>query len=116
MNVPTEHQIITHQGRPAFVVVPWEEYRERFSSGDGAANPAFPWTVGRKIALEGKSPVRAWREYLELSQEAAAERIGVSRAAYAQMESPRANLRVSTLGKIARAFGVPLPLLVVERE
>lgn len=81
MNVPIEHQIVSYDGRPAFVLVPWEEYRERFvSSVEAEDNPSLPWEVGKKIALESKSPIRAWREHLQMSQIEVAEKIGVSRA------------------------------------
>lgn len=66
-------------------------------------------------AIEGKSLVRAWREYKKLSQREIAGRMKMSQAAYSQMEKPEAHLK-ATLEKIARALkvdieqmGYPLP-------
>ena len=54
--------------------------------------------------LEEKSLIRAWREYKGLSQQEVAERMSISQSAYSQMEKPDANLRQTTLEKIAAAL------------
>lgn len=54
----------------------------------------------------GCSLIRAWREHLGLTQAEVAERMGISRGAYAQMEALDARPRPTTLKKIARAMGV----------
>jgi len=56
--------------------------------------------------LDGASLIRAWREYLKLTQDEVARRMGVSRPAFAQMEAPGVQPRVTTLKKIAVAMGV----------
>ena len=55
---------------------------------------------------DGMSHICAWREYLGLTQENVAERMGITRAAYAQMEAKDAKPRPTTLKKIAEAMGV----------
>lgn len=67
---------------------------------------SLPDEVVRLSTLEGRSLVRAWREHLGLAQREMAARLGVSQSAYAQMERPDANLRHSTLKKLAGALGV----------
>lgn len=52
----------------------------------------------------------AWREHLRLTQAEVAQRIGVTQAAYAQMESA-ARPRKATLQKVADAFGLALEQL-----
>jgi transcriptional regulator with XRE-family HTH domain len=56
--------------------------------------------------VDGVSPARAWREYLEFSQHAVAERMGITQPAYAQMEAPSAKLRKATRERIAKALGI----------
>jgi transcriptional regulator with XRE-family HTH domain len=67
-------------------------------------------TIPRKVVelsvLGNKSPVRAWREYKGLLQKKIADALGISQAAYSQMEKPNANLRPETLEKIARILEI----------
>jgi len=104
MNIHTDHQIIEHGGHPVFVLVPYEEYLEL--TGEAADEVTIPLEVSKIATLEDKSLIRAWREYLDLTQEQVAARAGVSRAAYSQMEARDARPRRATLGKIAQALGV----------
>ena len=50
--------------------------------------------------------LRAWREHLSLTQEMVAKRMGVTKAAYSQMERGQEKLRIDTLKRIALAMGV----------
>jgi transcriptional regulator with XRE-family HTH domain len=56
--------------------------------------------------VDGASPARAWREYLELAQQTIAERMGITQSAYAQMEAPSAMLRKAMRGRIAKALDI----------
>lgn len=107
MNTHTEeHQIIkSPEGLPLFVLVPWEEYQEAFE-GRPDEEVFLPIEVSRAVRLEGKSMVRAWRDHLGLTQEDVADRMKISRAAYAQMEAAGTRPRINTLKKIALALGV----------
>lgn len=53
------------------------------------------------------TPMRAWREYLGLTQAELAVRSGIAQSAYAQMETS-ANPRPAILKKISVALGVTL--------
>ena len=60
MSTPMETQIIRHNGKPMFVVLPYEQYRQLV---EGAADhePTIPHEVvlhSRDVGL-----IRAWREY-----------------------------------------------------
>lgn len=102
MNTRTDIQIIHgSDGAPAFVVVPYAEWlasrdREQSLVPNEVVNFAFDhdWT-----------PMRAWREHLGLTQVEVATRIGISQAAYSQMEIA-INPRPATLKKIAEALGL----------
>jgi DNA-binding XRE family transcriptional regulator len=66
----------------------------------------FPHEVVEKSVVEEKGLVRAWREYKGMSQSEMAKRLGITQAAYSQMEKPKARLRKTTLARIAAALGV----------
>ena len=105
MNAPIRHQIIESNGRPLFVLVPYAEYVASLNREAGSS-PVIPLAVSKAANLEGKSLVRAWREYKGLSQANMAERMGISRPAYAQLEARDANLRATTLHRLATALDV----------
>ncbi|MFH1079952.1 MAG: helix-turn-helix transcriptional regulator [Pseudomonadota bacterium] len=106
MNVHTDAQIIMQEGRPAFVVISYNDYirlRRPFVPDDGESVPNdVVWlTIDKGYAL-----VRAWREYLGLTQKEVAEKMGITQAALSQMESGEKKLRKATLEKLAEALGV----------
>ena len=104
MNRHTNIQIINGiDGAPAFVVMPYAEWiaqRDRDRAG-------VPHEVVNLVFDNNWTPIRAWREYLALTQTEVARRIGVSQAAYAQSEGA-AKPRKSTLQKIATAMNLTL--------
>jgi predicted transcriptional regulator len=108
MNIPINHQVITHQGAPVAVVVPYEEYAAAFGrkAAREATEPAIPHEVASRVLKEQASPIRAWREYLGLTQTDVAVRMAVSQSAFAQMEAPEAKPRINTLRKVAAALGI----------
>ena len=104
MSAHTNIQIINGMdGAPAFVVLPYTEWiaqRDREQAG-------VPHEVVNLVFDNNWSPIRAWREYLTLTQAEVARRIGVSQAAYAQSEVAL-KPRKSTLKKIATAMHLTL--------
>lgn len=106
IKVHTDAQIIMQEGRPAFVVIPYNDYirlRRPFVPDDGESVPNdVVWlTIDKGYAL-----VRAWREYLGLTQKEVAEKMGITQAALSQMESGEKKLRKATLEKLAEALSV----------
>lgn len=61
-------------------------------------------------ALAARVQLRQARDRAGLSQGQLAERVGVSRQAISQLESPDANLRLSTLERVAQALGLSVDL------
>lgn len=104
MNTRIEYQTILENGRPRFAVVPIKDFRKLLKQS-GQAEATVPHAVVAAV-VDGRTPVRAWREHLGLSQQAVAERMGITQPAYAQMESSGAKLRKATRERIAAAFGV----------
>jgi len=107
MSAYTKHQIIEKDGTPIFVVVPYKEYIELV----GEKSIYIPHEIIEKKILEGKSIIRSWREYINLSQDEIAKRMKISQAAYSQMEKPGANLRKKTLQRIAVAMDIDIEQL-----
>ena len=108
MNVRTEFQVIRGaDGKPAFVVVPYEQFRRMKG---GFARGAVPNEIVNVVFERGVSPMAAWREHLGLTQAEVADRIGVTQAAYAQMERVK-QPRKATLEKIAAALGLEVEQL-----
>jgi DNA-binding XRE family transcriptional regulator len=104
MNRHIDHQIIRNNGAPMFVVIPYEQYRQLIGIQD--IETTIPHEVVEKSIVEELGLIRAWREYKGLSQEDVAKIMGISQAAYSQMERPKARLRKTTLEKIAAALDV----------
>jgi DNA-binding XRE family transcriptional regulator len=105
MNEHIEHQIIEgSDGKPLFAVIPYDEYKKLIDRRDREVT--IPHKVVGLNVIEGKSMVRAWREYKKVTQKKMAAKMGISQAAYSQMEKPEANLRRATLDKIATALGI----------
>ncbi len=104
MSVLIEHQIITKNDEPLFVLVPYEEYLNLVQ--EKQSESTIPHDVVELHIIEDKSLIRAWREYKNITQQEMAKRIGISQSAYSQMENPDANLRQTTLEKVAAAMGL----------
>jgi len=103
----TNYQIINDaNGHPAFVVIPYADFvhSQVYVPKDGA-----PHAVVSK-AIDGMSMLQAWREYLNLTQEEVASRMGITQAGYAQIEAARRPRKV-TLEKAAAAMGITLEQL-----
>ena len=65
----------------------------------------IPHEVVEKLIMEKKTAIQAWREYLNLTQAEVAERMGITQAAYSQMETAKKN-RKATGQKIAEAMNI----------
>ncbi|WP_416422838.1 helix-turn-helix transcriptional regulator [Pseudomonas sp. App30] len=99
-NAPTNIQVINDpDGKPAFVVIPYDQYIATHGCAD-----LIPHEVVSRV-VDGLTPIRAWREYLDLTQEEVARRLGVTQPAFAQQEAV-ARPRKATREKIAAAFGI----------
>lgn len=97
-----KHQVIEKDGTPMFVVIPYEDYIKFISQKD----ETIPHEVAKRYLLDEISIIKAWREYLKLTQKEVAGRMGITQAAYAQMEKSGARLKRDTRDKIAAAMGI----------
>jgi DNA-binding XRE family transcriptional regulator len=103
MNARTEFQVIVGaNGKPAFVVVPYADFRKMKASFNQGT---VPNEVVNLSFERGVSSMAAWREHLGLTQAEVAARMSISQAAYAQMERAKSP-RKATLENVALAMGL----------
>lgn len=116
MKTPIDYQTIDYQGHPAFVLVPWDDFKRIHPLLDSEMirSTGIPQAVVEAHVLRAAPIIRAWREHLGITQGELAVRMGVSQAAVAKLEKPTAKPRHTTLGKVAAALGISLIQLDVD--
>ena len=100
---------------PAFVVLPFIDFeREHPKEAALIASHKTPWVpntgiphavVGLTIKQD-MTLLRAWREYLGLTQAEFADKAGITQSALSQMESGESKLRRAARIKLATAMGL----------
>ena len=75
--------ILGADGRPAFVVVPYDEFVRNFEQN----NDLVPNAVVKLAFDDEMTPAKSWRTHLGLTQVEAAQRMGITQGAYAQLEA-----------------------------
>jgi len=103
-----DYQIIEQGGKPAFAVVPYDQFKAFIDNEDEST---IPHEVARAVAVDDKSMLKAWREHLSLSQSELATKAGMTQPAIAQLENSDSDLRESTLKKLAAAMGIEIDQL-----
>ena len=108
MKALTEYQTIDINGKPAFVLVPWDDFKRvrPLLEGDKARACGIPQEIVEAHVLRDVPMIKAWREHIGITQGELAARMGVSQAAVAKLEKPDAKPREVTLKKIADALGI----------
>lgn len=104
-NTHTDVQIINQDGKPAFAVLPYDQYLALKNQHDDAG-VYIPHEVVGLCVQKGLSLLAAWRTFNGMSQGELAARMGVSQPAVAQMEKAGSRLQKRTLVKAASALGV----------
>ena len=113
MSARTDPQIISQNGKPAFAVIPWNEYQAMVHKQiePDESDVWFPNEVV-KANVRGESLIKAWREYLKLTQAELAAKAGMKQSALARLESSNASPRKATLSKLAEAMGISVEQLI----
>lgn len=113
MSVHIDPQIIKLNGKPAFAVIPWNEY-QKLLNNQIESNESDVWFPNEvvKANARGDSLIKAWREYLNLTQAELASKAGMKQSALARLETNTTNPRKSTLLKLAEALGVTVDQLI----
>ncbi len=102
MSALTDVQFIEQNGKPVFVVIPYEDYIKMLPSEE----VTIPHEVVGLVMKKGMNLVKAWRTYLRMTQTVVAKKAGISQAALSQMEKSENGLRTATLEKLANAMGL----------
>lgn len=106
MNIHINYQTIYERGKPAFAVIPYQEFIKICPEAQQDEN--IPHEVVRRMVKNNQSRIRAWREYLGLTQAEVARAMNISQAALSQMEVPGLRLRKDTLKKLADSMGISI--------
>ncbi|WP_422460209.1 helix-turn-helix domain-containing protein [Endozoicomonas sp. ALB115] len=112
--------ILKHEGKPAFVVMPYDEYQamleklEDLEDSDAVhefraalrrgEEELIPAEVVNRLLTE--NTVKVWREYRGMSQKSLAENTGISEAMISQIESGKKQGSLKTITKIAQALNL----------
>lgn len=62
--------------------------------------------------LEGVHPIKAWREYRKMTQQALADQVGISKPFLSQIEGGKRVGPIKVLSALAKALDVPMDLLM----
>jgi ribosome-binding protein aMBF1 (putative translation factor) len=112
MSARIDPQIISQNGKPAFVVIPWNEYQALIHKQiePDESDVWFPNEVV-KANVRGESLIKAWREYFKLTQAELAAKAGMKQSSLARLESGNASPRKTTLSKLSEAMGISVEQL-----
>jgi DNA-binding XRE family transcriptional regulator len=118
-------QVIEKDGKPVFYVLPaalWERVREAVEDAEDAAaydlarstddGVRFPADVANSIT-NGASPLKAWREYRQMTLQTLADLAGVSKPFVSQIESGKRTGSAATLSRLAKSLDIPLAALLI---
>jgi ribosome-binding protein aMBF1 (putative translation factor) len=121
-------QVIEKDGKPEWVVLPYEEYERLVEEAEmlqdvraydeakkavAAGEELVPSEVTYAI-LDGGNPVRVWREHRGMSRKQLAEASGLSTAYLSQVESGKRKASPEVLAAIAQELGLSLDDVVDE--
>lgn|SRR5690554_359671 len=123
-------QIIEREGRPEYAVLPYREYLNLLDLAEGVRDVAdareaiYELTSGEDEAipaevvsrlLDGSDhPLKVWREYRELTQEALGNIAGVGKSYISQIEAGSKSGSAKVLKALAEALKVDIDDLLAE--
>ena len=117
--------ILDKNGKPAYAVIPWREYKRLASMDDEGAmtdeelygvaksvgSESFPATVVDRL-LAGGNPIRVYRDHRRLTQKQLAAAAGINPVYLSQIETGRRTGSAKTLSSIAGALDVEVDDLI----
>jgi DNA-binding XRE family transcriptional regulator len=123
-------QVIEKNGRIEWAVIPYEEYQKLLEAMEMLANiraydaAKAQIEAGEELVpshivyalLDGKNPIRVWREHRGLTQQQLADQADVSKPYLSQLETGKRRGGVEVLKKIAQALQLRLEDLVPEEQ
>ncbi len=104
-----DFQTIEYEGVPAFVLVPFNIFKKIQPLLDNEYKKSgIPHEIVKRNVLDNTTMIKAWREYLGMTQKQLAEKAKITQPAIAKLECSSSNPRKATLKKIADAMGLSL--------
>lgn len=119
-------QLIVKEGQPEYAVMPYDLYVKLVEDAEMLQDILDYDEAKRQIAegeelipaeltfaiLDGENPVKVWREYRGLTQQALATQAGISAAYLSQIETGKRTGTAEVLQAIARALDLTLDDIV----
>ena len=118
-------QFIEKNGKKEFAVVPFEDYEKLIAIAENKADEAdilafrasdeetFPASVVNAL-IAGENPVKVYRKYRGMTQQALADAIGKSKIYISKIEAGDRQGGVDVLSNIAQALNIDLDDLVTD--
>lgn len=117
-------QIIEREGKPEYAVLPYEEYlkllelaenrrdaedaRESMRELASGEDEAIPAVVVNRLLSGEEHPLKVWREYRGLTQEALGSGAGVGKSYISQIEAGSKSGSAKVLKALAEALSVDM--------
>ncbi|SMM98066.1 DNA-binding protein [uncultured Candidatus Thioglobus sp.] len=108
MELHTKPQIIEQNGKPAFAILDWNNYQDLLvRAGDKPNDENYtPHEVIASIFLKNYTTIKAWRLYLQMTQQQLADSLGISQARIAKIEKTIHTKVTKPLESIALAMNI----------
>ena len=122
-------QLIERNGKPEWAVLPYEEYLHLIEQAEmledirdyDAAKAAIERgdeeVIPSKVVyaiLDGKNPIKVWREFRGLTQQQLAQAVRISKPYLSQIETGKRRGTTEILATIANALNVSIDELVTQ--
>ncbi|MBQ0831310.1 MULTISPECIES: helix-turn-helix domain-containing protein [unclassified Marinobacter] len=123
-------QIIERGGKPEYAVLPYDEYlallelaedvrdaedaREAIRELVSGEDEAIPAEIADRLIAGDEHPLKVWREYRELTQEALGNVAGVGKSYVSQIEAGSKTGSAKVLKALAEVLRVDIGDLLVE--
>ena len=108
-------QVIEREGKPEWAILPYEDFLQLMEQAESGEEETVPSELAYTL-IEGKNPIKAWREYRHLSQKQLADSAGISIPFLSQIESGKRKASISIMVRLAKALQVRVDDLVTEIE
>ncbi|MEQ9544754.1 MAG: helix-turn-helix transcriptional regulator [Marinobacter sp.] len=123
-------QIIEREGKPEYAVLPYNEYLELLGLAEDARDTAdareamrelangedetVPAEIASRLITGDEHPLKIWREYRGLTQEALGNAASVGKSYISQIEAGSKTGSAKVLKSLAETLGVDMDDLLVE--
>jgi DNA-binding XRE family transcriptional regulator len=119
-------QVIAKNGQPEWAVVPFEEYVRLVADAEMLADMRDFDQAKQQLAageelipsevvfarLDGKNPLRVWREYRGLTQQKLADLAGISNSYLSQLEADKRKGTPDVLARLAEVMNLTIDDIV----